>query len=377
MYDVDEAKGLGFLTGAGNWVGDQMYDYATGGDKSREILTQLMQGGQEFDMEDADGNIVTYSLGKDIYDAILNDDFEYVDNILRTVGADLAKSGKSWDDLDSKTMRDLGLSYNTNLARSNGGLYEDNVKAAQAGEQSPITLGDRAGSLNGLIFNENGKYNALAGNSHGANILDAADILATVATIPVGGGALAGTKIANTGAKVASTAAKAANAADKASDVGKTASKLANTADKLNGAGKVGSKITQNAGDVASGIAGRVSNFKQDRALKQLQRQFSNAEKAGAKASRAGSNAADAAADLSKLTPEMAVKMEKWGEPVSLVNCPKRNRLSIKRSWVLAREVSRLVSSAMRRTPESSCSTPGTSISVMPLPTSFSLQLKR
>ena len=274
MYDVDESKGIGFLTGAANWLGDQIYDNATKSDESRKILTQLMQGGTTFDMQDSDGNAVTYNLGKDIYDAILNDDYDYVDNVLRTVGSDLARSGKSWDDLDSNTMRDLGLNYNVELARTNGN-YEANRDAAQKGETSPLVIGNREGSTKLPIFNENGKYNALAGNNNAANALDIADMVATAASmaIPVGGLINAGTKGANIAAKAANGVSKAANAAKNASNAASSSAK-----------GKIGQNISN-----------MVNNHNRNADIKKMQKSYSKAEKNASKANNASNGNQDLA----------------------------------------------------------------------------------
>lgn len=266
MYDVDESKGIGFLTGAANWVGDQIYDNATKSDESRKILRQLMQGGTTFDMEDNDGNAVTYNLGKDIYDAILNDDYEYVDDVLRTVGSDLSKAGKTWDELDADTMRDLGLNYNIELARTNGN-YDLNREAAEKGQSSPITLGNREGSEKFPIFNENGKYNALAGNNNAANILDAADIISTAV-----GTFIPGVGLARSVAKGAGFGAKAANNA---------ANAVPNT---LNQVAK--SKIGQNISNI-------VNDVKQNSNIRKMQKSYSRAEKNASNAKTASNDNKD------------------------------------------------------------------------------------
>lgn len=258
MYDVDEQKGLGFLTGAADWIGDKIYDRSTQSDDSRAILGQLLQGGQEFDMYYGDDETpYTYTLGKELYNAILNDDFDYVDNLLRTVGADLSAAGKSWDDLSSDEKKALALNYNQNFSRQegeDGGLsaYETNRQAAENGDASPMTLGNRSGSTNGLLFSENGKYNALAGNSNAANILDGLDMAATAGSLFIPGvglvnGGAKGAGLLSRGANFFSKGAKAASAADKAADT----TRVATAAERLASDANKGAKVVDATSDAA------------------------------------------------------------------------------------------------------------------------------
>lgn len=262
MYDVDQDKGIELLTGAMNWVGDQLYDNMTGSDDSIRILRDLMQGGTSSKtLYDSNGNEVNYTLGQDLYNAIVDDDYDYVDNVLRTIGSDLSKSGKNWGDIDKNTMNDLWLHYNDTLGRTNGN-YKKNLEALENGEPgSTIVKGDRDGSLNGIIFTENGKYNPLAGNSHAANFLDTLDIASTA--IPVLGQAGKVTKIPKAGklidkgidlvtkgTKGAEATAKGAKGAEAAAGA---AAPVANAVDAANAAR--GSVAANNAAAAAANAA--------------------------------------------------------------------------------------------------------------------------
>ena len=243
MYDVDEDKGLEFLTGAMDWVGNKAYDAATQSDESRQILTNLMQGNNDnIYLTDKDGNPVHYTLGQDIYNALLNgsdEDYQYVDNVLRTIGSDLSKSGKKIGDLvKDDSFNNVLLYYDGTLGKSNG-EYDKNLEALNSGgEGSTIVEGNRNGSSNGLLFTENGKYNALAGNSNAANALDAIDIAATALPVVGQAGKIAkggnligkGVTLATKGAKGAKSAAKGAKSAEAAAGAAKGAESAASAA---------------------------------------------------------------------------------------------------------------------------------------------------
>lgn len=273
MYDVDEDKGLEFLTGAMDWVGNKAYDAATQSDESRQILTNLMQGNNDnIYLTDKDGNPVHYTLGQDIYNALLNggdEDYQYVDNVLRTIGSDLSKSGKKIGDLvKDNSFNDVLLYYDGTLGKSNG-EYDKNLEALDSGgEGSTIVKGDRKGSSNGLLFKENGKYNALAGNSNAADALDALDIAATalpvagqLGKIAKGGNLLGkGVTLATKGAKGAESAAKGAKGAEAAAGAAKgaeaaagAAAPVANAVDAANAAR--GSMAANNAAAAAANAA--------------------------------------------------------------------------------------------------------------------------
>ena len=243
MYDVDEDKGLEFLTGAMDWVGNKAYDAATQSDESRQILTNLMQGNNDnIYLTDKDGNPVHYTLGQDIYNALLNgsdEDYQYVDNVLRTIGSDLSKSGKKIGDLvKDDSFNNVLLYYDGTLGKSNG-EYDKNLEALNSGgEGSTIVEGNRNGSSNGLLFTENGKYNALAGNSNAANALDAIDIAATALPVLGQAGKIAkggnligkGVTLTTKGAKGAESAAKGAKGAEAAAGAAKGAEAAAGAA---------------------------------------------------------------------------------------------------------------------------------------------------
>ena len=273
MYDVDEDKGLEFLTGAMDWVGNKAYDAATQSDESRQILTNLMQGNYDnIYLTGKDGNPVHYTLGQDIYNALLNggdEDYQYVDNVLRTIGSDLSKSGKKIGDLvKDNSFNDVLLYYDGTLGKSNG-EYDKNLEALDSGgEGSTIVKGDRKGSSNGLLFKENGKYNALAGNSNAADALDALDIAATalpvagqLGKIAKGGNLLGkGVTLAAKGAKGAESAAKGAKGAEAAAGAAKgaeaaagAAAPVANAVDAANAAR--GSMAANNAAAAAANAA--------------------------------------------------------------------------------------------------------------------------
>ena len=243
MYDVDEDKGLEFLTGAMDWAGNKAYDAATQSDESRQILTNLMQGNNDnIYLTDKDGNPVHYTLGQDIYNALLNgsdEDYQYVDNVLRTIGSDLSKSGKKIGDLvKDDSFNNVLLYYDGTLGKSNG-EYDKNLEALNSGgEGSTIVEGNRNGSSNGLLFTENGKYNALAGNSNAANALDAIDIAATALPVVGQAGKIAkggnligkGATLVTKGAKGAESAAKGAKGAEAAAGAAKGAEAAASAA---------------------------------------------------------------------------------------------------------------------------------------------------
>lgn len=273
MYDVDEDKGLEFLTGAMDWVGNKAYDAATQSDESRQILTNLMQGNNDnIYLTDKDGNPVHYTLGQDIYNALLNgsdEDYQYVDNVLRTIGSDLSKSGKKIGDLvKDNSFNDVLLYYDGTLGKSNG-EYDKNLEALRNGDSgSTIVEGNRNGSSNGLLFTENGKYNALAGNSNAANALDAIDIAATALPVVGQAGKIAkggnllgkGVTIATKGAKGAKAAAKGAKGAEAAAGAAKgaeaaagAAAPVANAVDAANAAR--GSMAANNAASAAANAA--------------------------------------------------------------------------------------------------------------------------
>ena len=201
-----------------------------------------------------------------IYDAILNDDYKYVDNVLRTVGSDLVKTGKTWDELDADTMRNLGLNYNVELARTNGN-YDSNRETAEKGKTSPLIIGNREGIAKLPIFNENGKYNALADNNDAANILDAADIISTAV-----GTLIPGVGLARSVAKDAGFGAKAANNAENA------------VSDTLNQVVK--SKIGQNISNI-------VNDVKQNSDTRKMQKSYSRAEKNASNAKTASNDNKD------------------------------------------------------------------------------------
>lgn len=273
MYDVDEDKGLEFLTGAMDWVGNKAYDAATQSDESRQILTNLMQGNNDnIYLTDKDGNPVHYTLGQDIYNALLNgsdEDYQYVDNVLRTIGSDLSKSGKKIGDLvKDNSFNDVLLYYDGTLGKSNG-EYDKNLEALRNGDSgSTIVEGNRNGSSNGLLFTENGKYNALAGNSNAANALDAIDIAATALPVVGQAGKIAkggnllgkGVTIATKGAKGAKAAAKGAKGTEAAAGAAKgaeaaagAAAPVANAVDAANAAR--GSMAANNAASAAANAA--------------------------------------------------------------------------------------------------------------------------
>lgn len=273
MYDVDEDKGLEFLTGAMDWVGNKAYDAATQSDESRQILTNLMQGNNDnIYLTDKDGNPVHYTLGQDIYNALLNgsdEDYQYVDNVLRTIGSDLSKSGKKIGDLvKDNSFNDVLLYYDGTLGKSNG-EYDKNLEALRNGDSgSTIVEGNRNGSSNGLLFKENGKYNALAGNSNAANALDAIDIAATALPVVGQAGKIAkggnllgkGVTIATKGAKGAKAAAKGAKGTEAAAGAAKgaeaaagAAAPVANAVDAANAAR--GSMAANNAASAAANAA--------------------------------------------------------------------------------------------------------------------------
>ena len=273
MYDVDEDKGLEFLTGAMDWVGNKAYDAATQSDESRQILTNLMQGNNDnIYLTDKDGNPVHYTLGQDIYNALLNgsdEDYQYVDNVLRTIGSDLSKSGKKIGDLvKDDSFNNVLLYYDGTLGKSNG-EYDKNLEALNSGgEGSTIVEGNRNGSSNGLLFTENGKYNALAGNSNAANALDAIDIAATALPVVGQAGKIAkggnlvgkGVTLATKGAKGAESAAKGAKGAEAAAGAVKgaeaaagAAAPVANAVDAANAAR--GSMAANNAAAAAANAA--------------------------------------------------------------------------------------------------------------------------
>ena len=243
MYDVDEDKGLEFLTGAMDWAGNKAYDAATQSDESRQILTNLMQGNNDnIYLTDKDGNPVHYTLGQDIYNALLNgsdEDYQYVDNVLRTIGSDLSKSGKKIGDLvKDDSFNNVLLYYDGTLGKSNG-EYDKNLEALNSGgEGSTIVEGNRNGRSNGLLFTENGKYNALAGNSNAANALDAIDIAATALPVVGQAGKIAkggnligkGATLVTKGAKGAESAAKGAKGAEAAAGAAKGAEAAASAA---------------------------------------------------------------------------------------------------------------------------------------------------
>lgn len=266
MYDVDEDKGLEFLTGAMDWVGNKAYDAATQSNESRQILTNLMQGNNDnIYLTDKDGNPVHYTLGQDIYSALLNgsdEDYQYVDNVLRTIGSDLSKSGKKIGDLvKDNSFNDILLYYDGTLGKSNG-EYDKNLEALRNGDSgSTIVEGNRNGSSNGLLFKENGKYNALAGNSNAANALDAIDIAATA--LPVAGQVGKVAKVPNLitkgvnyitkGAKGAKGAEATAGAAKGAEVAAGTVTPVANAVDAANAAR--GSMAANNAASAAANAA--------------------------------------------------------------------------------------------------------------------------
>lgn len=273
MYDVDEDKGLEFLTGAMDWVGNKAYDAATQSNESRQILTNLMQGNNDnIYLTDKDGNPVHYTLGQDIYSALLNgsdEDYQYVDNVLRTIGSDLSKSGKKIGDLvKDDSFNDILLYYDGTLGKSNG-EYDKNLEALRNGDSgSTIVEGNRNGSSNGLLFTENGKYNALAGNSNAANALDAIDIAATALPVVGQAGKIAkggnllgkGVTLATKGAKGAEAAAKGAKGAEAAAGAAKgaeaaagAAAPVANAVDAANAAR--GSMAANNAAAAAANAA--------------------------------------------------------------------------------------------------------------------------
>lgn len=273
MYDVDEDKGLEFLTGAMDWVGNKAYDAATQSNESRQILTNLMQGNNDnIYLTDKDGNPVHYTLGQDIYSALLNgsdEDYQYVDNVLRTIGSDLSKSGKKIGDLvKDDSFNDILLYYDGTLGKSNG-EYDKNLEALRNGDSgSTIVEGNRNGSSNGLLFTENGKYNALAGNSNAANALDAIDIAATALPVVGQAGKIAkggnllgkGVTLATKGAKGAEAAAKGAKGAEAAAGAAKgteaaagAAAPVANAVDAANAAR--GSMAANNAASAAANAA--------------------------------------------------------------------------------------------------------------------------
>lgn len=352
-YDVIKDKGIGLATGAMNEVGEDFYDAASQTDETLRILMDLMQGGRARN----DG----YNLGNDIYTAALNGNTEYIDNVLRTVGADLNNDGRTWSKLSDADKIAQMLNYNDNLggyyARGDEGIMTDesgnlilndtadsgywkNLKAAQAGNASPITIADRNANqavTTRLGLGGNGKYNALSGNSNASNALDALDIAATLATLPVGGAALAGAKGAGTAAKVASNAAKlskAASAGTKGAHAASNttrASKAANAATKASQgkhakpAGTIGdrlddrwdrisdrvknsqfvqnsnpSNIFRNAKDVASSIYDDYLGT--GKATRQLQKQFSKANKKSGGAASVGKETGK----LSDVTPDIS-----------------------------------------------------------------------
>ena len=273
MYDVDEDKGLEFLTGAMDWVGNKAYDAATQSDESRQILTNLMQGNNDnIYLTDKDGNPVHYTLGQDIYNALLNgsdEDYQYVDNVLRTIGSDLSKSGKKIGDLvKDDSFNNVLLYYDGTLGKSNG-EYDKNLEALDSGgEGSTIVKGNRNGSSNGLLFTENGKYNALAGNSNAANALDAIDIAATALPVVGQAGKIAkggnligkGVTLTTKGAKGAESAAKGAKGAEAAAGAAKgaeaaagAAAPVTNAVDAANAAR--GSMAANNAAAAAANAA--------------------------------------------------------------------------------------------------------------------------
>ena len=267
MYDVDQAKGLGLLTGAMNWAGDKLYDTATQSDDSQKILTNLMQGNNDnIYLTDPNGNSVHYTLGQDVYNALLNgsdEDYQYVDNVLRTIGSDLSKSGKSIDDVvNAGDWGKLALYYDSTLGKSNG-EYDKNLEALDSGgEGSTIVKGKRNGSSNGVLFTENGKYNALAGNSNAANALDVIDIASTAIPVVGGGKNLLGKGVTliTKGAKGAEAAAKGAKGAEAAAGAAKgakaaagVATPVANAVDAANAAR--GSMAANNAASAAANAA--------------------------------------------------------------------------------------------------------------------------
>ena len=267
MYDVDQAKGLGLLTGAMNWAGDKLYDTATQSDDSQKILTNLMQGNNDnIYLTDPNGNSVHYTLGQDVYNALLNgsdEDYQYVDNVLRTIGSDLSKSGKSIDDVvNAGDWGKLALYYDSTLGKSNG-EYDKNLEALDSGgEGSTIVKGNRNGSSNGVLFTENGKYNALAGNSNAANALDVIDIASTAIPVVGGGKNLLGKGVTliTKGAKGAESAAKGAKGAEAAAGAAKgakaaagVATPVANAVDAANAAR--GSMAANNAASAAANAA--------------------------------------------------------------------------------------------------------------------------
>ena len=267
MYDVDQAKGLGLLTGAMNWAGDKLYDTATQSDDSQKILTNLMQGNNDnIYLTDPNGNSVHYTLGQDVYNALLNgsdEDYQYVDNVLRTIGSDLSKSGKSIDDVvNAGDWGKLALYYDSTLGKSNG-EYDKNLEALDSGgEGSTIVKGNRNGSSNGVLFTENGKYNALAGNSNAANALDVIDIASTAIPVVGGGKNLLGKGVTliTKGAKGAEAAAKGAKGAEAAAGAAKgakaaagVATPVANAVDAANAAR--GSMAANNAASAAANAA--------------------------------------------------------------------------------------------------------------------------
>ena len=267
MYDVDQAKGLGLLTGAMNWAGDKLYDTATQSDDSQKILKNLMQGNNDnIYLTDPNGNSVHYTLGQDVYNALLNgsdEDYQYVDNVLRTIGSDLSKSGKSIDDVvNAGDWGKLALYYDSTLGKSNG-EYDKNLEALDSGgEGSTIVKGNRNGSSNGVLFTENGKYNALAGNSNAANALDVIDIASTAIPVVGGGKNLLGKGVTliTKGAKGAESAAKGAKGAEAAAGAAKgakaaagVATPVANAVDAANAAR--GSMAANNAASAAANAA--------------------------------------------------------------------------------------------------------------------------
>lgn len=290
MYDVDEDKGLEFLTGAMDWVGNKAYDAATQSNESQQILTNLMQGNNDnIYLTDKDGNPVHYTLGQDIYNALLNgsdEDYQYVDNVLRTIGSDLSKSGKKIGDLvKDDSFNNVLLYYDGTLGKSNG-EYDKNLEALNSGgEGSTIVEGNRNGSSNGLLFTENGKYNALAGNSNAANALDAIDIASTA--IPVVGQAgkiFKGGNLLGKGVTLATKGAKGAKGAESVAGAAKgaeAAAKGANGAEAAAGAAK--------GAEAAAGTAAPVTNAVD----------AANA----ARGSMAANNAASAAANAARTTP--------------------------------------------------------------------------